>query len=535
MSLTSMADERPILINKVLDQFPPPNVNEEMIYEIPCGEETCFSRNCEGIEVKSYPYASWKHEVKGELVKTIYVPEDGDIWIYNPKANRRLDSYMKASYGEDESIVIECPQYICDNYSFEGNFKVIPSYVVPLELTYYNGSPTYVPTSDMKYVLKKTANGYEPENPDVVLGLAAYGELADMKGNPIDKVGYAWLGEADLGVILEKISPDNGVMPPQDSDVEQWVFIDLGDSKRFVNVVLGDDKIYIQGLERDIPDAWLRATVTDGKVTIPSGSYIGISEVGRSYLDIWGTTLFEFFEDPDGPYISSFTDEVVFDYDEGAERLELMGGYITSSIPREKMITGNFYMNITIEKQHRNVNTLPKLPVNIGLRSSYDFDEPSQIFCSQDNLDDDHNLLDESKLYYTIYINGKPFEFTPEDYPELGLSEATINIPYNFSDEGKIISHEGIHHLYFNFDVSEKGCGVQSMYINEEGKELRSAILWCRGGSGMSSSVSPETVKERTFFNMQGQAVSPSYNGPVVCRTVYDNGTVKVTKLIRAK
>ena len=50
--------------------------------------------------------------------------------------------------------------------------------------------------------------------------------------------------------------------------------------------------------------------------------------------------------------------------------------------------------------------------------------------------------------------------------------------------------------------------------------------------SGIDSVGQDKEITSRTCYNLQGQPVSANYRGPVICRTAYSDGTVKVTKMM---
>lgn len=53
---------------------------------------------------------------------------------------------------------------------------------------------------------------------------------------------------------------------------------------RTAAVAVDGDKVYFQGLSFDMPEAWVVGTLTDGKVVIPSGQFLGVGELSAVYL-----------------------------------------------------------------------------------------------------------------------------------------------------------------------------------------------------------------------------------------------------------
>lgn len=519
-------------LNKVCREVTPPNADDEIIFEVPDGELTYFSRNCMEF---SYDWEGvHRNEIKGSVVRQIKA-EDGTLYFSNPLADFTMLSYLKGSYDADGSIVIEGPQFVYDEYD-DYNEVTINFYILPMKQEVdETGMATYVPTDDMKYVLKKTDNGYEAADPEILLGLANYGELADAQGNLTGEMGYSWRGFGEYDIKLTTREPCNGVTPPDGAAINKWVFEDEFE-KAFVDVAFDGDDIYIQGLDRGIDrwwvKGWVKGHISDGKVTIPSGSYIGINEAVAYYSYLWGAQI-EYGYDDEGNEImtGSPLDEVVFDYDAEAQKLTLRNGYATCSMPEDFYVL-TFYEGVTVFNQHRNVDTPPAPPYDLDVQPWDDYLEAGLLGFRIPNVDIDGGLLDTDRLYYRIYFNGELFTFTPSAYSHLGIEEDMVNVPLDLYDNWDIFRAENYVSIFFQFELPAEGCGVQSMYINEEGKEIFSEIT--SSGSGVESTVMQPEETSRAYYNLQGQRVDETYNGPVVCRIVYSDGSVKTVKRMRA-
>lgn len=518
-------EARPML--KVTKAVVPPEEDSEIVYEIPTGETTVYSRECTAFHNDYFNGVTISHP-KGSMTKKTYVAEDGTLWFSNPLSEFMLLSYVKGRYDENGSIVIEGPQLVYSEYDYDLE-DFVNAYLLPMVMVTDEAGATYVSAEDMKYVLKKTENGYEAENPDLLLGLATYGELADLDGNPTGEMGYAWLGYGDRGMQLTEAPADNGINPPASVQIEKWTFTDPYE-KGLINVAIDGDAIYIQGLDRGVPEAWAKATVKDGKATIPSGQYLGYNE-SIGYLSyIWGSKI-TYYEESEG-LLGDATDEAVFIYDAEKKEMTLKDGYgyaICSTPDEYYLIT--LYAEVSLKYQNRNVNTPPSAPTDLGVTGYDDYYEFGIIEFDMSVTDEEGNILDKNNLYYTIYINGEPFEFTPETYP---VEEATTLMPYSLYDNCMIYRSDGYHTIYFDAVLPEDACGVQAVYINEEGKEIRSKIV-TSGTSGAEMNVTGKNEVSRSVYNMQGQSVSDGYRGPVIVRTAYDDGSVKVSKSMRTK
>lgn len=537
--------QTPQPIFKVGKAVTPPNESDEIVFEIPDGEVSTYSRKCEQFILNYYGSATQRND-KGGVVRQTYVKEDGTVWLSNPLSCFTMLSYVKAHFDEEGSIVIEGPQFIYDEedwYSGEWiNFYLVPMVLVKDEL-----GTTYVAAEDMKYVLKKTENGYEAEDPTMLLGLATYGELVDNNGEYTGEMGYAWYGYGDRAISYESHPETNGVTPPDSATVEEWVisYNDLtnyDEGADITSVAFDGNDVYIQGLNRAVKDAWVKGTLSDGKVTIPSGTYLGIDELWAYFTYLWGSVIKlediydEEYDETYQDYVGTDTKEVVFTYDADNKMLVLQDGYgITTAEDEYSDDTlMSLYEDVTLHKQNRNINTPPAKPTELNVVPFDDWWGYGTIEFDIPPYDEDGNALRKDRLYYRIFVDNELFTFTPDNYPYLKLAEeGMVNVPFSLYDNDMIFYAGGEYHVvYFNFTLPEN-CGVQSVYINEEGNELYSEIA-STGTVGVDMNVDRKAVS-RSFYNMQGQSVPESYVGPVVCKTVFDDGTVKVTKSLKTR
>lgn len=523
MAASMVFAQTPQPMRKVCKAVTPPNEEDEIVFEVPDGELSYYSRSCESFQ-NDYFDGLTKEDIKGSVVKTVYVAEEGTVWLSNPLSDFVMLSYVKGSVEADGSIVIEGPQFIYDEYD-DWTEEVVKIYLIPMKKVIDEYGATFVANDDMKYVLKKTETGYEAEDPEILLGLATYGELADLQGNPTGELGYAWLGWGERAIVLDARTETNGVNPPEGATVEKWAFTDPYESA-LIGVAVDGNDMYIQGIDRGVKDAWVKGTIADGKVTIPSGSYLGYNPEIAYYSYLWGASLED--DISTGELRGTPTEQVVFAYDAEAKRLTLDDGYAICSMPEDFYLL-TLYDDVTIECQNRDVNALPAEPYDVLVTPCDDYFGVGSIDFYLPNYDENHDLLEKDKLYYTIYVANEVFTFTPEEFPYLELTEATTKVPFSLYDNYNIFISNTFHSIYFNSELPENGCGVQSVYINEEGRELRSAIVWY-GETGVGAVDAGKNVVSRSYYNLQGQPVSSDYNGFVISRTVYDDGTVKVAK-----
>lgn len=96
---------------------------------------------------------------------------------------------------------------------------------------------------------------------------------------------------------------------------------------RYVNVGFDGDDVYLNGISSMFPDAWIKGSAADGKVTIPSHQYIGADEVNSSFGFFYGATEEQVYnEEWDFWYtVTNFADNLTFDYDAAARTMTTEG------------------------------------------------------------------------------------------------------------------------------------------------------------------------------------------------------------------
>lgn len=224
---------------KVTKAVTPPDEDAEIVFDIPDGVATSYSRNCRSFK-NDYIDGVMISDTKGSYTKQVVVSEDGDIWFSNPITEYLMFSYVRGEFDADGNIVIQGPQFVYSEY--DDWDEEVYVYLLPMVMKTDEAGSTFVAADDMKYVLKKTETGYEAADPDMMLGLATYGELADLEGNPTGEEGYAWLGFGDTGITLEARPDNNGVNPPAGIPTEKWCYEDPYEHA-LINVAVDGDNI----------------------------------------------------------------------------------------------------------------------------------------------------------------------------------------------------------------------------------------------------------------------------------------------------
>ena len=302
---------------------------------------------------------------------------------------------------------------------------------------------------------------------------------------------------------------DVAVAPADDAAKSQYMLKSIsysGESSQMVNVLMQDDKVYVQGLSSQLPDSWVVGTKTADGYELASPQYLGCDDSGKAY----------FFIAESGEAIASKC-VLTFDAATSTFSTQTTCGVSTDRVKVRDVITF-FGFDLVPFKEATGA-----VPADPTIDDIYPGD--CELDYTVEAVSTDGSDLDLSKLSVVFYsdIEGtiEPITFMPSDYPE--FSEATTKVPLstdsdNFGDGWMIYPENDAYNRL----------GVQVVYTTADG-ETRSNIVWTKlkdYATGLSSVLS-DTSASRRFFMLNGvETKSPS--GKII---VVKSGT-KVRKMV---
>ncbi len=296
-----------------------------------------------------------------------------------------------------------------------------------------------------------------------------------------------------------------------------------------VNIGFDGNNVYVQGLCEDLPQAWVKGTLSGNTVTFATGQYFGNDEsdtdniykhphylVGKS--DINGTIC-----------------DVVFSFDATARRFTndtwLVDCWLPDKVQRftcHNIYTNNKWLPITTE---------PAIPANPSFKSFllyYNYYWIVSLYIPR--FDVAGNIIDSDKLFYRLYsdIEGdiQQLVFSPDEY--IRLSETLYEIPYAYNDHWDINVGGSIVYLNQSNVEDFNRIGVQSVYYGGDVCNT-SDIVWYEikdysTPTGIAEN-SNEGVKSVRYYNAAGMPCDrPTTNGLYIVVKEMEDGTVKVEK-----
>lgn len=518
----------------------PPSGNETIVETQPSGDLSLYSRTCRGMREI---YGSVQEIVEeGSIVKMVE-QEDGSVWLGNMISQFAAPGWVKAEK-KDDMLVINGPQLIYEEYDYDADDgSWLKYFLSPVEIYEYVSDDgelmrSYRVTEDGVFsfnisgnILKESGDG------SLILGIVAYREDS----------GYFFTGYGDNYIVLT-LPEDKPVVVPESAEIhESWAmhYFDShgGENAKFVDIAVDGDDYYIKGIYPSLPDAWIKGTLNGNTITFPNFQFLGPDFEWNYFVYLAGGQLIPSDGDED-------VEEAMIDPEGFAMTLEKDGtlyaetNIIFATSPATNPDNANFigyFEGIYITPQDPSTFTNPVGPDELFMGG---FDGMPAAEFNLPALDENGNLLDVNKLYFSLFVNGNIYTFTPDncqDLEDLGIDTDTTELPYNIGNGFDFFQEGSWHTVYFyGYDSEEVyNLGVQAVYY-PEGKDinpenvLKSIIVFVgseQDPSSVDSTAVAKEVKEVRFFDMQGRQVEKPSQGVFIKKVAYTDGSEKTFKV----
>lgn len=474
-----------------------------------------------------YMYGTVYSEFLVARQSEIYI-SGNDVYLKNPVIDLPTDTYIKGTVTE-AGMTFQLPQPITA-YEWDGTWYYTYASVMNLIDTETGGLSYVQPEDEADNVLVfKAVEGEE--------GKYVMDGMTDGKRilGTSDDYGY-WTGYGEYAIVYTPFDTPL-VTPPAGIELSQYIMPYKIGSARMMHFGFDGNDCYIQGLSAFAPEGWVKGTVQDGRITIPSGQYVGINydwdmrsrlyfhaaEMGEEWVD-WAQAYYP------APY---GVDEMTFGYNAESQTYHspLTVGFTTGNAPDAKFY--EYFSEPTLRYQPEVISLVPATPIfkdYYPMQSS----EGQCLHFTIPDLNVDGYLLDNTNLYYRVWINGEPYVWERSEYPTI-YEETMEWMPVAFDDWWDFMTHEVDN--YISIVVYVLGMdtfGVQSSYLDGTDR-YESGI--------MTFSVDNPTEAEMTlrhgdvrgirFTDLTGKPVADPANGIFVKTVVFEDGSVITSKIVK--
>lgn len=502
-----------------------PQVNDEVIFDQPDGELSWLDRTCDGFVTTAFE--ATHSTIRGSVVQRVD-GDDGYVYLSHMASEYPVNTWTRFKK-EGNTLVMEGVQaiYIEYDYDYEEELMV---YLAPMEVVINeNNVGTFVVPEDCRYVLNVGEDGsLTAADPKMLLGVCVHTLDEELEGNDV----WIWKGFGDRDV---KMVPALGeqVSLPEGIEVANWVMTDQYVND-FVQVAIDGDDFYLCGFDRSLPDAWVKGKIADGKVTFPSGQYLGADMDIFYYSYFCGAEFSDALDDNGETYRScAYADNAVFLYDPENGRItsENDKGYIINSTA-SVLFPLYFYEDVTVGIQHRNPESAPEAPYDlVFIEDPYSGDS---VWFQIPNVDVDGNILYVSNLFYELYVNGEMQYYDIFDENQNAVNTSRIPYMYDDWDEFWVASEDPRDHSVYlhNGDETVTGIGIRSIYVNENGEDVYSQMAYWGEENAVGGINADRTPVSEKWYDLQGREINGHARGITIKMTTFGDGSTKRTKVM---
>lgn len=438
------------------------------------------------------------------------VVDGNDVYLKNFLLEKATDSWIHGTVRDNGDIVFSFPQKIYQDNAYTWYLAALtPRYVegtadMVVEMVPGNCDMTMRWVDGVLTQVLPSTEGIDDEK------LARY---TGMVGAVNQKGGFLTFGEK--GVTVKPWTEKPQTAPEFTStEVYEFNYIDRDNAERHAQTTVGfaDGEVWIKGLNRWIPEAWVKGTVTETGWEFDTPQYMG------NYIG-----YYTFAMGAEGNLADGLTakDKIVFTLSNGSL---LSSDVLCVNIGTEKLDPSSIFSDMEFVPMANVVQTPPE-PTGFELEWD-DNDGMGVVYFVLPQLDTEGRPLDFSKLFYNVYFNGELHTFTPEnDF----VDEVMTDVPATYTN-GFTILQAGDGGIILAVLEPYATVGVRCGYTNTAETTYSEIVTNPLAGLGSIDASSP--VVEQVYYNPAGVRVDNPASGVYLLLETRANGRKSVRKVV---
>ena len=499
---------------------------DQIIYDQPAGELRMYSKACD-----YYGYTLWgamQGSSDGMPCKIVEAA-DGAFYIYNPFSAVDTKTWLKAEI-DGERMTIKMPQAIYADSEGEND------YVYVAQMCHFEWDDDgheqgkyYSEEGETEIVFNKEGDTWvmqpweEVNEHPMIMGLVSADD-------------GAWCVYSDWNIRHTPFTEPT-VELPASVEPEEWIMnyaVDVDAQNicgNFIRLALDGNDVYLSGISSMFPEAWIKGTLSEGKMEFPSGQYLGADEMSNAFGYFFGLSEERKYNEEWDYWYSEYKNEpsLVFEKDEAT------GNYTTAltlGIMKGKNMTSfiDYYNTPILSEKTEITDFTPMNPILNYYSAPGDW--AGSLYFDFPILNIDGQLLDTANLYYRVFVDGEVFEFYSDEYE--GVEDGTTEIPFDFTNEASIGSYGTCNVTHF-FSISffdYETIGIQTFYRDGE-KEYASDIVQMVGPDVSVDSLNADRKPvAETWYDLSGRRVANPANGIYIRRIEYSDGSTRSLKTV---
>lgn len=448
---------------------------------------------------------------------TVVTDDAGNIYIHPVSSQKYTEGWLAGKIA-DGVATFELPQQV--GYAAE-----ISENLYALKLTYSAEAQDMLPSENQTLRLSINADGTitsleeETDGP----GLCTW-----LDGGADFPSKYMWEGFWDSFASMKPFDLKIAEIPAS-VKMEDWYMLD-GVTASKVSVGFEGDKVYFKGICSELPDGVCVGTLSDGKVTVPSGQFQGIYEPEQCVTYAIGA--FQEYDYWTDWFTYTYADSFVFEYDAEARTLSAGDYSILFGMTPDNIEDNNytFYYDSPYLKYQSADTEITEIDAPILM---YNETSPSGMMMAFiiPVVTESGIILDSSCLYYQIMVDGQPMVFSPEVYNDIEAQTTMIPFGYSTGTYGNFYL-EGAVHMLMVYGQDFNSLGVRAVYKNGD-KEVFSPVSYLPGYSALKGIQAGASVEQTEYFDLQGRRIAEPSNGLFIRRSTLSDGTITTEKVMR--
>lgn len=467
-------------------------------------------------------------------VNAMVINDKGNVYLKDPVSGMETDGWLKGYFNEaKDSVIFDLPQAI-DLDEETGDTLYISKLVYTPEQSEWGEEAWFeAATEDNRIVF-----AYKD-------GQFIYGEEDNYKHDLIGVITAdgQWKGYGDsYKLIMPQTDPRNTPSATAE-DPKQYVMTHVtSDSDEnnitvervLVKLIKDGNDIYLTDLTLADDSLYVKLEGTDGQYAVKGYQYAGINTDLHFYAAPlgWKRTYNEFWgQYSDSTYV---IDQMNFAYDAATDTYTGDNVYLGVKVGKLHPTTP-FAFKKPVLSPYTEVLAAPAMPTAVECQDWVNEYGNGYFFFYLTDTDADGNYLDTKRLYYNIFFDtdDEPYTFTREIYEE--LEDDTADIPYSYVDDAMNFLVNGTLHQLTFYEGGHKRIGVREFYLGSDGNKYYSDIAWIDiVTEGIdTANAADKKVSKVVCYDLNGRQVLTPQRGVVIQKSTFEDGTVKVQKIIR--
>lgn len=437
-----------------------------IIYDQPEGTQYLMNRS-------GYAYYTfWGYIYSTELSGAVgnIVVNGNTIYVKNLVSQAGLDTWVKGTIS-GSTATFEFPQTVADMGDYTISTRIV---------SFVSGEDGgwYYPSDNQTLTLNYNATtGALTTNPGSAL---ASGD--DIVGLVYDD-DDTWAAYGDWNINMVPVT-DELVQAPDGMTTTQYAFTSDGNVGSLVNVGFSGNDVYVQGINPNLPDNWIKGTIDGNKVIFKNGQYLGADEIAGYHEYLMSATGELLYDDYYEEWYMSYTlndEDITFNYDPATKVLSLGSTFLINAGKEEV-----YYLTAhdqALLAPFTEVAATPAAPNSLDLyeggwnyyKNGYGWGELSFNLPLEDV---DGNFILPEKLSYAFWVrvNGEERQMTFNAYDYMYLYGDEEEIPFGFAENWDFVA-SGLQQLFYYYIIGPEAYGIQAIYRGA-GEERRSEIVW---------------------------------------------------------